>query len=115
MKRAKGIKPEPKVLDPEQRTILRKARKQKKGSQSVLYAGSRCSGKRKAVRQFTGELRDDRGVKKLLFVINTLGCGGAERAMLDLFAVLEPEKYEISLLVLTGQGEIGRASCRERV
>ena len=30
MKRAKGIKPEPKVLDPEQRTILRKARKQKK-------------------------------------------------------------------------------------
>lgn len=106
MKRAKGIKPEPKVLDPEQRTILRKARKQKKGSQSVLYAGSRCSGKRKAVRQFTGELRDDRGVKKLLFVINTLGCGGAERAMLDLFAVLEPEKYEISLLVLTGQGEL---------
>ena len=45
-------------------------------------------------------------MKKLLFVINTLGCGGAERAMLDLLRVLEPEGYEISLYVLTGQGEL---------
>ena len=30
--------------------------------------------------------------KKLLFVINTLGYGGAERAMIDLFEVLGPEK-----------------------
>ena len=45
-------------------------------------------------------------MKKILFVINTLGCGGAERAMLDLFAALEPEKYKISLFVLTGQGEL---------
>ena len=45
-------------------------------------------------------------MKKLLFVINTLGCGGAERALLDLMQVLDPEKHEISLLVLTGQGEL---------
>lgn len=45
-------------------------------------------------------------MKKILFVINTLGCGGAERAMLDLFAALEPEKYKIALFVLTGQGEL---------
>ena len=44
--------------------------------------------------------------KKLLFVINTLGCGGAERAMLNLFDALNPKKYEISLFVLTGQGEL---------
>ena len=45
-------------------------------------------------------------MKKILFVINTLGYGGAERAMLDLFPVLGSEKYEISLFVLTGQGEL---------
>ena len=44
--------------------------------------------------------------KKILFVINTMGYGGAERAMLDLFDVLDPETYEISLFVLTGQGEL---------
>lgn len=48
-------------------------------------------------------------MKKILFVINTLGYGGAERAMLDLFEVLGPEKYEISLFVLTGQGELRSA------
>ena len=47
-------------------------------------------------------------MKKLLFVINTLGCGGAERALLNLLGVLGQEKYEISLLVLTGQGELVR-------
>ena len=47
--------------------------------------------------------------KKLLFVINTLGYGGAERAMLDLIDALDPQKYEISLFVLTGQGELSHA------
>lgn len=47
--------------------------------------------------------------KKILFVINTLGYGGAERAMLDFMEVLGPEKYEISLFVLTGQGELRHA------
>ena len=45
-------------------------------------------------------------MKKILFVINTLGYGGAERAMLDLFDVLDSKQYEISLFVLTGQGEL---------
>lgn len=45
-------------------------------------------------------------MKKLLFVINTLGFGGAERAMLDLFGVLDPNEFDISLFVLTGQGEL---------
>lgn len=45
-------------------------------------------------------------MKRILFVINTLGYGGAERAMLDLLDALDPKKYEISLYVLTGQGEL---------
>lgn len=45
-------------------------------------------------------------MKKLLFIINTLGLGGAERAMLNLFAELDTEKYDISLFVLTEQGEL---------
>ena len=47
-------------------------------------------------------------MKKLLFIINTLGCGGAERAMLNLLSALDSNKYEISLFVLTGQGELRR-------
>ena len=47
-------------------------------------------------------------MKKLLFIINTLGCGGAERAMLNLFSALDSNKYEISLFVLTSQGELRR-------
>lgn len=42
----------------------------------------------------------------VLFVINTLGYGGAERAMLNLLNTLDPEQYDISLFVLTGQGEL---------
>lgn len=45
-------------------------------------------------------------MKKILFVINTLGYGGAERALLDLIQILDPDRYEISLFVLTGQGEL---------
>jgi glycosyltransferase involved in cell wall biosynthesis len=48
-------------------------------------------------------------MKKLLFIINTLGFGGAERAMLNLFGALSADEYEISLFVLTEQGEL----CRE--
>ena len=47
-------------------------------------------------------------MKKLLFIINTLGCGGAERAMLNLLNELLTKEYEIFLLVLTGQGELSR-------
>lgn len=44
--------------------------------------------------------------KKLLFVINTMGQGGAETALLELLRRLDPENYELSLLVLLGQGEL---------
>lgn len=44
--------------------------------------------------------------KKILFVINTLGLAGAETALLALLNALDPEKYEISLYVLLGQGEL---------
>lgn len=44
--------------------------------------------------------------KKLLFVINTMGQAGAETALLALFDALDPQKYEISLYVLLGQGEL---------
>ena len=42
-------------------------------------------------------------MKSILFVINTMGMGGGEIAMIELLRQLDMEKYEISLLVLTGQ------------
>lgn len=47
-------------------------------------------------------------MKKLLFIINTLGYGGAERAMLNLLNEMVTKEYDISLFVLTGQGELRR-------
>lgn len=41
-----------------------------------------------------------------MFVINTLGRAGAETALLELLRQLDPERYELSLFVLTGQGEM---------
>ena len=35
-------------------------------------------------------------MKKILFVINTLGGSGAERALLELLTRFTPEKYEVS-------------------
>ena len=45
-------------------------------------------------------------MKKVLFVINTLGHAGAEVAMLELLRRMKNEQTEISLFVLTGQGEL---------
>ena len=45
-------------------------------------------------------------MKKVLFVINTLGCAGAEKAMLELLKQFSSEEYELSLYVLLGQGEV---------
>ena len=45
-------------------------------------------------------------MKKILFVINTLGHAGAEVAMLELLNRLNPEEYEISLYVIMAQGEL---------
>lgn len=45
-------------------------------------------------------------MKKILFVINTLGGAGAERTLLQMLKQFDPAEYEVSLYVLLGQGEI---------
>ena len=45
-------------------------------------------------------------MKKILFVINTMGRAGAETALLELLRALSSSDVEISLYVLTGQGEM---------
>lgn len=45
-------------------------------------------------------------MKKVLFVMNTMGRAGAEMALLELLRNLNKEEFEISLFVLTGQGEM---------
>lgn len=45
-------------------------------------------------------------MRKLLFVINTLGQAGAETALLNLLKKIDPKQYEVSLYVLMGQGEM---------
>ena len=43
-------------------------------------------------------------MKKVLFAINTLNNGGAEKVLLTLLRYLDPKKYEIHLLVVFGEG-----------
>ena len=43
--------------------------------------------------------------KKLLFVIDSLGCGGAEKSLVSLLPLLNRNKYEIHLWVLNKGGE----------
>lgn len=45
-------------------------------------------------------------MKKVLFVINTLGRAGAETALMELLRRMDPNEYEVSLYVLLGQGEM---------
>lgn len=45
-------------------------------------------------------------MKKILFVINTLGRAGAETALIELLTHLDREQYRVYLYVLTGQGEL---------
>ena len=45
-------------------------------------------------------------MKKILFVINTMGRAGAEMALLELLRCLTKENLDISLYVITGQGEM---------
>lgn len=45
-------------------------------------------------------------MKKILFVINTLGGAGAENALIGLLNSLETENCQLSLYVLMGQGEL---------
>lgn len=43
-------------------------------------------------------------MKKLLFVILSLGCGGAERSLINLFNELSPEEYSLDLLLFRKEG-----------
>ena len=43
-------------------------------------------------------------MKKILFAINTLNNGGAEKVLLTLLRYLDSKKYEIHLLVVFGEG-----------
>lgn len=45
-------------------------------------------------------------MKKILFVINTLGHAGAETALLELLRHIDPGQYQLDLFVLMGQGEM---------
>jgi len=45
-------------------------------------------------------------MKKILFVINTLGRAGAEKALTELLKRLNDNKYEVYLYVIMGQGEL---------
>lgn len=45
-------------------------------------------------------------MKKVLFVINTLGQAGAEKALIEFIKKINKPEYEISLYVLMGQGEL---------
>ena len=47
-------------------------------------------------------------MKKVLFVINTLGGAGAERALLELLKRFTPNQYEVDLYILLEQGELLR-------
>lgn len=44
--------------------------------------------------------------QKVLFVINTLGRAGAEKALIELLNQFSKEEHEVSLYVLLGQGEL---------
>lgn len=45
-------------------------------------------------------------MKKLLFVINTLGLAGAEKALVELLRAIDPTRYELSLYVMLPCGEV---------
>lgn len=45
-------------------------------------------------------------MKKILFVINTFSRAGAEKALLELMRQMDSAEYDISLFVLTAQGEL---------
>ena len=45
-------------------------------------------------------------MKSILFVINTLGMGGAEAALITLLEHLDPSQYDVDLFVMVEQGEL---------
>ena len=53
-------------------------------------------------------------MKKVLFVINTLGGAGAERALLELLKRFTPDQYEVDLYILLEQKLYSRVSSFRR-
>ena len=51
-------------------------------------------------------------MKKVLFVINTLGTGGAEKALLEMLEHLKGQDLSIDLYVLLGRGAQPEAGLR---
>ena len=45
-------------------------------------------------------------MRKVLFVINTMGIGGAERSLLEFLKRLDPQEFSVDLFVLLGRGEL---------
>ncbi len=55
-------------------------------------------------------------MRKVLFVINTLGVGGAEKALLEMLEFLRDRELSIDLYVLLGRGELmGRVPAHVRL
>ena len=42
--------------------------------------------------------------KKILFVINSMGCGGAEKSLLSLLSLMDYQKYDVTLLMFRRGG-----------
>lgn len=53
--------------------------------------------------------------KKILFIISSLRCGGAEHALVSLLSVMNYEKYDIDLLVLNEKDMFYKSSMPEKV
>ena len=43
-------------------------------------------------------------MKKLLFVMNTLECGGAEKALISILENIDYKKYEVDLVIFKHKG-----------
>lgn len=42
--------------------------------------------------------------KKILFVINSLGCGGAEKSLVSLLSLMDYQRYDVDLLMFNPGG-----------
>ena len=60
----------------------------------------------KKIQEVQDAVKKESKMKQVLFVINTLGCAGAETAMIEMIRNMDPEKYKISVFVLLNQGEM---------
>lgn len=47
---------------------------------------------------------DERMKKKIIFVINSLGCGGAEKSLVSLLSLMDYQRYDVDLLMFNPGG-----------